>query len=48
MGVDRTRSKGNTAGSRSFIASLFILETGLDSVKARRVNVGTLSFWAHE
>jgi hypothetical protein len=48
MGADRSRSKGNAAGSRSFIASLFILETGLDSVKARRVNAHTLYFWAHE
>ncbi|SRR5579871_3555160 len=37
----------NAAGSRSFIASLFILGRGWHRVKARGANSGTLTFRAH-
>jgi|SRR5579864_4160583 len=47
MGADRTRNTENAAGSRSFIASLFILGRGCHRVKARGANSGTLAFRAH-
>lgn len=42
---DRSCRAHKPAGSRSFTASLVIVGTSRDAVKARQVNTGVLSFW---